>query len=73
MEIDGMIRKTILFNESLWAEISEWRFDHRIGTEADAIRQLAQMGLHCHKLMQHPDWPRIEANLVEDLNNSLGA
>ena len=71
MDVEGMVRKSILFPEILWEEISEWRFDQRIGTEADAIRQLAQMGLHYHKLSQHPDWQRTEANVIEDLNSSL--
>ena len=73
MDVEGMVRKSILFPDNLWETVADWRFTERLSTEADAVRTLVQMGLHYHKLRQHPDFERHEANLIEDLNSSLGA
>jgi hypothetical protein len=71
MQIDGMIRKSVLFPEDLWGLIQDWRFDQRIGTEAEAVRTLVQMGMHYDKLRKHPDFDRHEATMIDELNSQL--
>jgi metal-responsive CopG/Arc/MetJ family transcriptional regulator len=43
--LEPLARKTISIPESLWEEISEYRHNERIGSEAEAIRRLLQSGL----------------------------
>lgn len=38
-------RKSVTLPDSMWDAIAEYRFDQRIATEAEAIRQLIQAGL----------------------------
>lgn len=38
-------RKSITLPETMWEAITAFRFDRRIATEAEAVRQLIQAGL----------------------------
>ena len=40
-----ILRKTIALPETLWDEVSAHRFDNRIASEAEAVRQVLQAGL----------------------------
>lgn len=71
MQTDAGPRKTIIFPDDLWELINDYRFDNRLGTEADAVRTLVQMGLHYNKLTKHPEFAQHEANIIEELNNTL--
>ena len=71
MEQEASLRKTILFNEELWELIQDWRFERRLNTEAEAVRTLIQMGMHYDKLSKHPEFAQHEANMIEELNNTL--
>lgn len=71
MENDATLRKTILFTEPLWEQVLDWRFEQRLNTEAEAVRTLIQMGMHYDKLRKHPGFAQHEANIIEELNNSL--
>jgi hypothetical protein len=42
---EPMTRKLISAPDRLWAAIADYRFSQRIGTEAEAIRQLLQSAL----------------------------
>jgi hypothetical protein len=66
-------RKTIIFPDDLWEIINDWRFDNRLGTEAEAVRTLIQMGIHYDKLKKHPEFAQHEANIIEELNNSIAS
>jgi len=46
------VRKIVSIPKSLWAEIEDFRFGNRIGTEAEAIRRLIEAGLVEEKKMQ---------------------
>lgn len=73
MEQEASLRKTILFNEELWELIQDWRFERRLNTEAEAVRTLIQMGMHYDKLSKHPEFAQHEANMIEELNNSIAS
>ena len=38
-------RKSVTLPDSMWAEVAEFRFSERIGSEAEALRRLVQAGL----------------------------
>ena len=38
-------RKSVTLPNSMWAEVAEFRFSERIGSEAEALRRLVQAGL----------------------------
>jgi hypothetical protein len=38
-------RKSVTLPDRLWAEIAEYRFSDRIGSEGEAVRRLIQAGL----------------------------
>lgn len=42
---EPVTRKSVTLPDSLWAEVSEFRFSERIGSEAEAVRRLIQAGL----------------------------
>jgi hypothetical protein len=42
---DPLIRKSITLPERLWAAVADFRFSHRLGSEAEAVRQLLKAGL----------------------------
>jgi hypothetical protein len=38
-------RKSITLPDRLWAAVQDYRFSRRLGTEAEAVRQLLRAGL----------------------------
>lgn len=44
-EPERTTRKSVTLSDSMWAEISEFRFVQRIATEAEAVRRLLQSAL----------------------------
>lgn len=42
---DTTVRKVVNLPRDLWSRIEDYRFDNRIKTEADAMRQLIELGL----------------------------
>ena len=48
------IRKITMFPTDLWAQISDWRWKHKLNTEADSIRNLIAAGLHYYDLLEDP-------------------
>ncbi len=42
---EPVTRKSVTLPDSLWAEVAEFRFSERIGSEAEAVRRLIQAGL----------------------------
>jgi len=46
---DTTVRKIVSLPKELWEEVSDYRFDNRLGTEADALRRLIQLGLDAAK------------------------
>jgi hypothetical protein len=42
---ETLIRKSISLPERLWAEVWDFRFSWRFGSEAEAVRRLLQAGL----------------------------
>ena len=63
------VRKTLYFNESLWNQIEDIRFDQRIKTEADVIRMLVEAGIYLLQLKSDPLFDQYEQAAVERLNN----
>ncbi|WP_085557949.1 hypothetical protein [Azospirillum agricola] len=43
------VRKIVSIPRELWDGISDYRFDQRMNTEAEAIRRLLQLGLAAQK------------------------
>ncbi len=43
--MDKTSRKSITLPDTLWAAITEFRFEQRIGTEAEAVRRLLLTGI----------------------------
>ena len=64
------VRKVVILSTEQWAEIAQWRWDNRINTESDSIRNLLAAGLHYYKLMQDIDFQSAEAAAVNRLNNN---
>jgi hypothetical protein len=58
----------MLFPETLWTEIEDFRFDNRIKSDVEAIRLLMKAGLHFIKLQQDDQFARAEQEAVERLN-----
>jgi len=58
---DPVVRKSVSLPESLWAEISDFRFGERIGTESEALRRLIQSGLRAETGKRSPPKPRKSA------------
>lgn len=46
---DTTVRKLLSMPKTLAAEVSEYRFSQRIGTEAEAIRRLIELGLQASR------------------------
>lgn len=42
---EPVTRKSVTLPNSMWAEVAEFRFSERIGSEAEALRRLVQAGL----------------------------
>lgn len=64
------VRKVVILSPEQWAEIAQWRWDNRINTESDSMRNLLQAGLHYYKLMQDIDFQAAEAAALNRLNNN---
>ena len=43
-------RKSVSLPAALWAQVDSYRFDNRIGTEAEALRRLIELGLQTTKV-----------------------
>jgi hypothetical protein len=63
------VRKTLYFNETLWNQIEDIRFDQRIKTEADVIRMLVEAGIYLLQLKSDPMFDQYEQAAVERLNS----
>ena len=46
--VDNPIRKTVTLPGSVWDRVAAMRFDHRISTEAEAVRRIVVAGLEAH-------------------------
>ena len=64
------VRKVVILSTEQWAEIAQWRWDNRINTESDSMRNLIAAGLHYYKLMQDMDFQAAEAAALNRLNNN---
>jgi hypothetical protein len=51
---DPPTRKTVTLPASMWREITEHRFANRIGTEAEAVRQLLHAALRSPIAVRKP-------------------
>ena len=58
-ESDPIIRKSVSLPTSLWRRIEDYQFSHRVKRDAEAIRQLIELGLKAAeqspKKTQRPD------------------
>ena len=48
-EPEPLIRKSISLPGRLWAAVADFRFDRRLGSEAEAVRQLLAAGLEAER------------------------
>ena len=64
------VRKVVILSTEQWAEIAQWRWDNRINTESDSMRNLIAAGLHYYKLMADLDLQAAEAAALNRLNNN---
>ena len=64
------VRKVVILSTDQWAEIAQWRWDNRINTESDSIRNLLAAGLHYYRLMQDDAFQQVEAQAAERMNNA---
>ena len=64
------VRKITHFPVDLWAEVSDWRWQHKLNTEADSVRNLVAAGLHYYKLMQDQGFQQAESAAAERLQNA---
>ena len=46
---DPIIRKSVSLPTSLWKRIEDFQFEHRVKRDAEAIRQLIELGLKSAK------------------------
>jgi len=46
---DPPIRKTVSLPTSLWQQIEDFQFQHRVKRDAEAVRQLIELGLRAAK------------------------
>ena len=63
------VRKTLYFNENLWNQIEDIRFDQRIKTEADVIRMLVEAGIYLLQLKSDPMFDQYEQAAVDRFNS----
>ena len=64
------VRKVVILSTDQWAQIAQWRWDNRINTESDSMRNLLQAGLHYYKLMGDEGFQQAEAAALERLNHA---
>jgi TRAP-type C4-dicarboxylate transport system substrate-binding protein len=62
------VRKVVILSQDQWAEIAQWRWDNRINTESDSMRNLIAAGIHYYKLMADPEFQQAEAAALNRLN-----
>jgi hypothetical protein len=56
------IKKLIGFNPDLWEQVRDYRFDARLNTESDAVRQLLEIGLRHAPASKKPrSWAGLKA------------
>jgi hypothetical protein len=48
-ESDPVIRKSVSLPTSLWKRIEDYQFEHRVKRDAEAVRQLIELGLAASK------------------------
>lgn len=63
------VRKTLYFNDKLWTQIEDIRFEQRIKSEADVIRMLVEAGIYLLQLKSDPMFDQYEQSAIERLNN----
>jgi hypothetical protein len=66
---EQLIRKSMLFPESFWSEVEDFRYDNRVKSDVEAIRILMKAGLHLIRLQQDEQFAQFEQEAVERLNN----
>lgn len=49
---EPVTRKSVTLPNSMWAEVAEFRFSERIGSEAEALRRLVLAGLRAEAEMR---------------------
>ena len=49
METTFPVRKALQFTAEQWEKVRAFRFDHKISTEAEAVRRLIDFGLEATK------------------------
>ena len=64
------VRKVVILSQEQWAEIAQWRWDNRINTESDSMRNLIAAGLHYYKLMGDAAFAEAERQAIERINAS---
>lgn len=64
------VRKVVILSQEQWAEIAQWRWDNRINTESDSMRNLIAAGLHYYKLMNDAAFADAERQAIERINAS---
>ena len=68
--MSNIVRKITHFPTELWAEVSDGRWEHKLNTEADAVRNLIAAGLHYYKLMQDEGFRQAESAAAERFQQS---
>ena len=63
------VRKTLYFNDKLWTQIEDIRFEQRIKSEADVIRMLVEAGIYLLQLKSDPMFDQYEQSAIERLNS----
>ena len=63
------VRKTLYFNDKLWTQIEDIRFEQRIKSEADVIRMLVEAGIYLLQLKSDPMFDQYEQSVIERLNS----
>jgi hypothetical protein len=49
---DPVIRKTVSLRTSIWKRIDDYQINHRVKRDAEAIRQLIELGLEAAQKRQ---------------------
>lgn len=65
---EQIFRKSMLFPQSVWEPIEDFRFDQRIKSDTEALRILIQAGLHYFKLKQDAQFEQAEQATIERIN-----
>ena len=46
---EPVIRKSVSLPESMWKQIDDFQFEHRVKRDAEAVRRLLELGLEAAK------------------------